>query len=271
MTPDRQSADVGGIRISYSVMGTGPDTLMLHGGGPGCTTQSDFARVYPDLARSRRLIMVDLPQFGLSDAPRITGAAWSFHAECVWRLLDLLQVSEVDIVGQSLGGSVGIVMALRCPARVRRIVATSSQPIPHPSSNSGLGLEARWSYYGGDGPSLEKMSTLISELEWRHAGDVPADLVATRFMDSTRPHAQEMWLDAQARGVASDITDRLAGLDSPTLLIMGQFDPFAPPQYGVVVADALPHGDLLVMSDTSHHPQQERPLDYINAVSAFLR
>lgn len=270
MNPLRGSVQVDGIRIYYSFAGTGPDTVLLHGGGPGCTSVCDFAQAYPEMAKERRLILIDLPQFGLSDAPPISGSAWSFHARCVWQVLDQLGVGCIDIVGQSLGGSVAFVMGLDQPDRVRRIVATSSQPIQHSSSVSGIGQRMRIEYYGGAGPSIEKMYALIAELEWHEPASIPSEVVEQRFVDSTRLHARSTWTDPEARGAVSDLSDRLGDLDVPVLVVMGRFDPFAPPEYGMALADRMAHADLLVMSRTSHHPQQERPLDFAHAVLAFL-
>src|SRR2546423_401857 len=56
MTPPPEShyADGGGVTYHYHDLGSGPDTVFLHGGGPGCTGWSDFGPVAPLFAEDRR-------------------------------------------------------------------------------------------------------------------------------------------------------------------------------------------------------------------------
>lgn len=61
-----------GAALRVRTIGEGTPTVLLHGGGPGCSAWTDFAALVPEL-HGRRLILVDLPQYGESDAPRVTG------------------------------------------------------------------------------------------------------------------------------------------------------------------------------------------------------
>src|SRR4051794_16083250 len=92
--PESHFADADGVRFHYLDVGTGSDTILLHGGGPGCTGWSDFGPVMPHFAADRRCLVVDLLQYGLSEKCRITGPMWDFHAGKTVALMDALGVER---------------------------------------------------------------------------------------------------------------------------------------------------------------------------------
>ncbi|MGW5073248.1 alpha/beta fold hydrolase [Rhodococcus sp. NPDC004095] len=250
----------------------GPVTVVLHGGGPGCHATSDFHDV---LTRGRRRwLWIDLPGYGGSAAASHSDTpATGVAADAVSRLLAQLDLTGVDVLAQSLGGSVALRLASEHPETVRRMVVIGSQPSPAPGGrrdltrDSGLAARIRTHYYGGSGPSEGKMRKLLTTLEWHDATRIPADTVAARYRSSLSPLR---WSTGTTPAPADDLTDHLAGVRSPTLVVWGRHDPFAGPDYAAAVADALPRGDLAVLAGTAHHPQAERP-DLVAALAdAFL-
>jgi pimeloyl-ACP methyl ester carboxylesterase len=176
----------------------------------------------------------------------------------------------VDVVGQSLGGCVGMDLAARHPTRVRRIVATSSQPVAHPSSNTAIGRQARARLYGGVGPTVPKMRRLVSRLEWWDPDAVPEATVMARFANSSRPEAVASMASPDGHGTAQDLAELLPRVAAPTLVVFGRHDPFAPPAYARHVAASLPTGRAHIVDRTAHHPQEERPREYLRVVQRFL-
>jgi pimeloyl-ACP methyl ester carboxylesterase len=237
----------------------GPVTLVLHGGGPGCHAASDFGAVMtarPD----RSWLWVDLPGYGASpdagDVPRLAAAA---SALC--RLLE--DVGPVDVLAQSYGGSVALLMASEVPATVRRMVLIGSTPTPAPGGAAGLldpGLGARLrAAYAGDGrPDPDRMRRLMVEAEWHDGDRIPDALVEARFRADRRADG--------ATGAPEDLAAHLDAVEAPVHLVWGRHDPFAGPAYAAALADALPRADLTVLSATAHHPQSERP----DAVAALV-
>ncbi|MFC9223830.1 alpha/beta fold hydrolase [Streptomyces hygroscopicus] len=266
--------EVRGLALHVIEIGTrGTPTLLLHGGGPGCSARSDFGAVAGLLAQGRRLILVDLPQYGDSDSPDITEPVFSFHAAHVLALLDALGVDRADFVCQSLGGSVALCLAARHPGRVDRLVVTGSQPVLPPKSlpqDNPLASRVREEYYGNGGPSLSKMRALMTRLEWHDPAGPPAETVALRFAHSTSPRALRLGTDRSRRGAPEDLTDVLAQVEAPVLLLWGASDPFCGPEYALALAARLSRVDVSVLGRTSHHPGEERPAHYARLVDAFL-
>jgi len=111
-----------GSALHYLVRGGGEPVLLIHGlGSSGC----DWALQVPALETRFRTIVPDLPGCGHSAMPPGDFEIRDF-ADCLWDLLDHLGVERINIVGFSLGGAVGLEMALRRPQAVPRLALINS-------------------------------------------------------------------------------------------------------------------------------------------------
>ncbi len=274
--PPGRYVDAGDVTFHVLESGSGRPTLFLHGGGPGCTAWTDFGAVVHLFAQDRRCVLVDLLQYGRSSKCRITGPMWDFHADRTVALLDALGVERVDLICNSWGGTIALDAAARHPDRVRALVVTGSMPVFHgalaPLPEGGRrGRNARDAYYGGSGPTREKMRALMARLEWYDADRIPDETVDLRYAQSLDP--EEMALAAASdspRGDWQDLSAVLPGIAAPTLFCWGMQDAFLTPDYPLMLASRMPHGHLYVMDRAGHHLQEERPHDYHAVVSGWL-
>lgn len=257
--------------------GSGRDLFLLHGGGPGCTAWSDFAVVSDLFAQHYRCIMPDLLQYGKSSKPIITGPMWDYHSHSMAKLFDSLKVDRADIVCNSWGGTIALRFASLYPDRVRSLTITGSMPVfygplaPLPE-NGRRGRAARDRYYGGTGPSLDKMRDLISHLEWFDAAKLPEATVEIRYRQSLDP--QEMALAAMSdnpRGDWQDLTDILKDVACPTMFCWGLNDAFLTPDYPLMLTRMVQRGQLHILDAASHHLQEERPEHFFQIVHGFLQ
>jgi 2-hydroxy-6-oxonona-2,4-dienedioate hydrolase len=257
-----------GVTYHYTDMGQGAATLFLHGGGPGCTAWSDFGPVAPLFAGSRRCLLVDILQYGKSEKCVIGGPMWDFHAAKTVALMDALGIERADFVCNSWGGTIALNVAAKYPDRVRSLVVTGSMPVFYgplaPLPEGGRrGRNARDAYYGGEGPSLEKMRALMARLEWYDPDAIPASTVEMRYEQSLDPDEMELAARSDSpRGEWQDLTAELGRIQAPVLFCWGMQDAFLTPDY--------PRGQLYVMDRAAHHLQEERPHDYHAVVSGFL-
>ena len=113
MTVKGEYASVGDLKMYYEIHGTGRPLVLLHGAFMSAT-------VYPALAESRQVIAVDLQGHGrTADIDR----PFTFEqmADDVAALLKQLKIEQTDVFGYSLGGKVGLALAIRHPELVRRL------------------------------------------------------------------------------------------------------------------------------------------------------
>ena len=112
-------ADLGGLRLRYVTTGRGPALVLLH----TLRTQLDmFQKVIPALAGHFTVYAVDLPGHGFSDIP---SAEYSpeFFRSAVERFLETLRIEDAVLAGESIGGSIALLLAARHNPRVRAVVA----------------------------------------------------------------------------------------------------------------------------------------------------
>ena len=274
--PESRYADGGGVRYHYHDLGGGPDTIFLHGGGPGCTAWSDFGPVAPLFAADRRCLLVDIHQYGKSEKSRISGPMWDHHAAKTVALMDTLGVERADFVCNSWGGTIALNLAAKYPDRAGSLVVTGSMPVFYgplaPLPEGGRrGRNARDVYYGGEGPTRQKMRELITRLEWYDADALPVETLDLRYEQSLDPGERELAaMSDSPRGQWQDLTDELGRIQAPVLFMWGMQDAFLTPDYPLMLARMVPNGNLHVMDHASHHLQEERPEAFHSVVSGFL-
>lgn len=117
-------ANVNGLRMYYEIHGAGGTPLVLvHGGGS--TIGTNFGRILPLVARTRRVVAVEVQAHGHTldvDRP----FTFAQDADDIAALLDSLGVSQADVFGFSNGGTTALQLAIRHPAKVRRLVVASA-------------------------------------------------------------------------------------------------------------------------------------------------
>lgn len=275
--PESLFVKADGVEYHYHDIGSGPDTIFLHGGGPGCTAWSDFGPVAPYFSQNRRCLLVDILQYGKSEKCRIDGPMWDFHAAKTIALMDALGMERADFICNSWGGTIALNTAALHPERVRSLVVTGSMPVfygplaPLPERGH-RGRTARDAYYGGEGPTREKMRSLITRLEWYDADRLPEETLDMRFEQSLDPQERELAaMSDSPRGEWQDLTEQLGRIEAPTLFMWGREDAFLTPDYPLMLARMVKRGNLHVMDHVSHHLQEERPGAYHAVVDGFLK
>ncbi len=106
-----------GRSIHYLERGHGEPLILIHGLG---SSGADWVLQVAALEKRFRVIIPDLPGCGQSARPRGLCSIAGFAA-ALWALLDHLEVRRANIVGFSLGGAVGLEMALQRPDGVHRL------------------------------------------------------------------------------------------------------------------------------------------------------
>lgn len=141
-------------------------------------------------------------------------------------------------------------------------------PLPE---NGHRGRTARDVYYGGEGPTREKMRQLITKLEWYDGAKLPEETLTLRYEQSLDEGERALAaMSDSPRGDWQDLTEELGRIQAPTLFMWGMQDAFLTPDYPLMLARMVPGGNLHVMDHASHHLQEERPEAYHSVVSGFL-
>ena len=113
----------GDLRMHYNEAGDGPPLVMLHGGGAGASSWSNFKQNLPALSEHFRCLLVDLPGYGKSDKPIINDPIWDFYTDVLNDMLEALGIEKAHFAGNSHGGATAVKMALNYPDRVDRLLS----------------------------------------------------------------------------------------------------------------------------------------------------
>ncbi|MFB8776371.1 bifunctional 3-oxoadipate enol-lactonase/4-carboxymuconolactone decarboxylase PcaDC [Streptomyces broussonetiae] len=235
----------------------GPDSAppLLLGPSLG-TSYALWDKVAPELSAGHRVVRWDLPGHGGSAAELIgPGATVGDLAALVLALADALGVERFAYAGVSLGGAVGLHLALHHPERLTSLAVVCSS-----------------AHFNGAAPWRERAALVRREglagladgadARWFTPGFTVPRLV--RDHRDADPGAYAACCDALA---AFDVRAGLGRIAVPTLLVAGREDPATPPAHLREIADAVPGAALVEIPGASHLAPAERP----EAVLAALR
>jgi pimeloyl-ACP methyl ester carboxylesterase len=247
-------AGIGPVPITIDDRGEGGPFLLLHGGG-GAQTVAGFAELL-STAEPARVITPTHPGFGGTPRPEelhtVGGIAAVYAA-----LLDQLDLRDVTLIGNSMGGWIAAELALLAPQRLRSAIIVDAVGIEvpgHPIADFySLTMDqvAQYSYHDPVKFRIDP-ATLPPAAQAAMAGNraTLAVYCGTSMIDPT-------------------LEGRLAGMTVPTLLLWGDSDRIADPDYGRAFAAAIPGAQFQVLPDTGHLPQLETPDQFRRAVWAF--
>ena len=259
-----------GLELHWVELGEGRPLVLLHGLGDSHRT---WRTVAPKLARSRRVLMPDLPGHGLSDRPDASYAL-EWHADVVGAWLEALHLNNVDLVGHSYGGGVAQQLLLEHAGRIRKLALVAS---------GGLGREVPLSLRLAALPYfVERLGQPFMGLGTRIAlgfaeGTHPArEIVLRALMNATpgtaRAFARSVRDVIDWRGQHRAFFDRAHELPvlPPVGLFWGEHDRVIPIAHAAR-ALALLHGAVLMrFAGCGHSPHWEQPERFVSALEEFL-
>ncbi|PZR14959.1 MAG: alpha/beta hydrolase [Archangium gephyra] len=119
----RSYARINGMNLYYEVHGSGPEVVLIH--GSFCTIDGCFGKLLPELAKTHRVIAMELQAHGHTADIDRTFTVTNLVGDVV-ALMDVLGVKKADVVGYSLGSSVALELALTRPGRVKKLVMATT-------------------------------------------------------------------------------------------------------------------------------------------------
>jgi len=270
---------VAGKPIFVAETGTGPAVVMLHGGGPGASGLSNYSRNIDALAQHFRVIVPDMPGYGRSEKGIDQSDPFGYLADMIRGLVDELGVDTVHLVGNSYGGAAALRLALDTPNRVGKLVLMGPGGIGTTRALPTTGLKSLLAYYGGDGPSRDKLARFIRSYLVYDGASVPDELIDLRYQASIDPEVVANPPLRRPSGPTAlrtlwrmDLTrdSRLKTLKTPTLVLWGRDDKVNRPSGGPMLLNAMPNAELVMTSRTGHWMQWERAELFNQLVTDFL-
>jgi pimeloyl-ACP methyl ester carboxylesterase len=244
--------EIDGVPIWYEEHGDpgGPPLVALHGGI--LTFHRSFGDVLPWLAEGRRVIGVELQGHGHTPD---TGRAMSIErfADDVAELVDrVASGGPIDVWGYSLGALTATSLAVRHPAKVRRLVLAAS----HIRAD---GYHEEITAPEQDDPRLPTEAEVATwRADYEAVAPNPAGLFP--FLERLQPVVHDMagWAAEEIRAIAA-----------PTCLVVGDRD-FVRLDHAAEMLDLFPDGRLAVLPGTRHTEVMQRSDELRALVGPFL-
>ncbi len=261
------------MRAHVLEAGEGEPLVIFHGGDGEAV---NWAPLMSPLQKNARILAVDRPGFGLSDAFDYRTVDLRAHAgDVVGSLIDALGLETATIVGGSMGGFFALAGALAHPGRVRRVVLVglAAGTIPEiPDSlraicdNPALAVEFM---RGRD--TMEAQKEQYREMFHTDPAIVPDLYFETRIAGLRLPSEQGTWATLLPRlgEPATYLGDALPRIQAPTLVIWGEND-MTPAEVGRAVAAQLPRGRFEYMPGVGHFPFLEAPERTTQLITEFI-
>jgi 4,5:9,10-diseco-3-hydroxy-5,9,17-trioxoandrosta-1(10),2-diene-4-oate hydrolase len=269
--------EFGTRKVFVSEVGEGFPILMLHGGGAGATGLSNYSKNIDYLAQHFRVIVPDMQGYGQSSKGVKRSDPFGDLAEVMLGLLDQLKIPQIHIVGNSLGGACALRMALEAPERVTALVLMGPGGINTTRGLPTKGLQHLLNYYGGEGPSREKLRTFIREYLVYDGSQVSEDLIELRYQASLDPEVIQSPPLQRPNGLKSAIRmdfsrdPRLKRCNTPTLVLWGSDDKVNRPSGGETLRQTMKNCDLYYFAQTGHWVQWERAAQFNAVTCSYLQ
>ena len=255
--------DVGGVTLSVDVRGDGPALLLVHGFP---LDRSIWKHQVATLSGWRR-IAPDLRGLGDSDAPE-SGYSMGAYADDLVHLLDRLRVQKAVVAGLSMGGYIVFELLRRYPQRIAGLILCDTKAEADTAeARRGRDEMAELARARGAPAVAERM---LPKLLGRTTRQTQPPLVQQVTDMIARAPVPGIVGALQAMKERPDSTALLAGVDVPTLVVVGQEDELTPPAVARALTNAIPSAALTTIAGAGHVTPLEAPTAVSRVFAEFL-
>jgi pimeloyl-ACP methyl ester carboxylesterase len=246
---------LGPVRVEVTEYGAGRPFLLLHGGA-GPQSVAGFGEMLA--AAGSRVIVPVHPGFGATARPEylhsMRGLALTYT-----HLLAELDLADVTVIGNSIGGWIAAEMAIHASPRISDVVLVDA---------GGLQVDG---YPAADFFSLTPDQ--VTDLAYYQPEKFRVDVAALPEQAKAVIAGNRAALQAYTGQGMTDpaLLGQLSSVRIPVLVVWGAADRIYPPEHGEAFAKAIPGAQLVVLEQAGHLPQLEAPSALLTAVLEFIR
>lgn len=252
----------------------GEPILLVHGLGGNAYTWRHWV---PELARSRRVVLVELKGFGAAPKPPDDRYSPMDQAELLYRAILQEDLRGLTLVGHSLGGAVVILTSLmlldREPERLSRLVLIAGAGMPCMPRHIGLARIPMLGRIWVRALPARSMVRYALKLAVYDRNTITASQVEAYAEPLTGKEARNALKKTVRQLLSLDmdaIIERYPELEVPTLLLWGEADRVVPLWVAEELERRLPDARLEVMEECGHIPPEEKPRESLEILMDFL-
>ena len=232
--------------------GQGETLILLHG---LFGTLDNFQYLLKDFGKTYNVIAPIMPVFELPLRHVSVAGLVDFMAGFV----DFKKLSKFHILGNSLGGHIALLYALKEPSHILSIILTGS---------SGLYEKAMGTTF----PRREDKEYIRKKIQSTFYDPASAsDAMIDEVFAAVNDRGKLIRAISMAKSaLRHNLADKLGQIKNPALLIWGKQDEITPPFVGEKFKELLPNSTLFFIDKCGHAPMLERPVEFNKYLADFL-
>jgi pimeloyl-ACP methyl ester carboxylesterase len=265
--------EVDGLRVHYQEAGdpAAPAMFLIHG---FLSSTFVWSKVFLDLAAAGfRVIAPDLIGYGYSAKPRNFNYTIEEQSRVISGLIEKLGCEGATLVGSSYGGAVASLVSLDKPNLIGKLVLVGAVTNNEPKRYRMMRLVQTPLVGDIVSPLLAGSRRLLKarmkRVYDRRGTTLDEFRVDARFLPLRAAATHRAIIRTVRQWDAARIANEARLIKQPTLLVWGDNDPDVPLSDGVELQKQIRNSRLIVFKDCGHHPQEEYPAAFTEAVLKF--
>jgi 3-oxoadipate enol-lactonase len=246
--------------VNAALSGNGRPLFLFHS---LLSDRASFASIEPELSRSHRVIVPELPGFGGSKA---VGGSLAAVAD---RMADVVReagAKEPIVLGNGYGGFIALQMAIRHPDIASKLILADS--------GAAFSEEGREAFRNMAATAKARGLAAITDVAMRRLFAPEFQAAHPELMRDRREaflKTDPEVLKATCAQLAElDLRPELPKVKMPVLVLVGEHDEATPPPMSHELAALLPNARLTILTGCAHVPQLQAPQAFLDAIADFL-
>jgi pimeloyl-ACP methyl ester carboxylesterase len=239
--------------FKYIEEGEGEVLLLLHGLFGALSNWADIINTY---SKSHKVVIPMLPIYEMP----IRSAGLEGLEEYLTNFVKYKGYDKLTLIGNSLGGHIGLIYTLKYPEKVKRLVLTGSSGLFEDSMGGSFPKRGSYDYvkerveYTFYDPKVATKE-LVDEV-YEIVGSIPKCMRIIGIAKSAQ---------------RNNLSGEVGKITCPTLLIWGLNDTITPPSVGHDFNRLMPNSELHFIDKCGHAPMMERSAEFAVYLTDFLQ
>ena len=280
---DRKQELADSVWMAYTEAGKGHEEtiLFLHGLGG---SRQHWQQNLPALVEKFHVLAVDLPGYGDSSLPAVPeDSLLYFFSDALSTFLDSLSISQVHLVGHSMGGQLAMLFALEHPERVNQLVLAAPAGFETFTEAEAAGLKQ---YATATFPQKQSKVQIRQNyaMNFHQMPEAAEGLIQDRLAlneSEAYPAYAKILVEGVEGMLEAPLLERLPHLEAPVLIVFGREDQLIPNRFlhpdltteavGQIGQQAIPASQLALIPEAGHLLMYEKPEAFNELLFQFLK
>ena len=260
--------DVDGINTHYYEAGAGEALILLHGGGAGADSFGNWRGCLNSFAGHYHVYAVDMVGFGCTDKPDPQDYSYTQQArnEHIIAVIETLGLASVNLIGNSMGGSTSMGVAIERPDLVNKLVLMGSAGVRAPITDE---LKSIMNYdYTTDG--MLRIVRGLTNPDFRFDEELVNYRHGLSIQDDTKRayNAVMGWIREQGGLYYEE--DYISRVTQETLVVNGKMDKVVPLSSAYKLLELIENSWGYILPGCGHWAMIEKPVEFTAATLSFL-